>query len=727
MATAFLPDGRMLVIEKPGRVLITDPDDGTGETAVYLNLSGRVDDRRERGLLDVTVDPNVTETGHVYLFYSNAAARKNRIARFTHAENGGGLASTASPSSEFVVWEETHQWTSCCHQGAGLDFGPDGRLWATTGDDFNFLGGAISQDLSRPDGKIIRVNSDGTIPADNPYAGDGDPDTLGEIWASGLRNPFRAEWDLESERLFVGDVGGTFAPDFEEVNVATLANAGANYGWPDCEGTSKAAVDAPCDVDQTAPLYAYPHDVGNAIVGGEVYRGRAFPPEYRGAYFFGDFARGWISYLTFDADGEVATVTRFTDDAERVVHIAVGPDGALYWTSLQGSIHRITYAGRADGRAPRIEATSATPATATNVPLTVAFDASATDPDGDPLAYEWRFGDGSTATGPAATHTYREAGIYAATVTVSDGTRSVVSDPIEIRLGEPPTVRVDAPADGASFRAGEEIRFAASGADPQDGRLGEDAFSWTVVFDHDPAVGAPHDHPVLTDYAGRRGSFTVPTAGHSYVGDTSYTLTVTATDSDGLPTSASVTVEPETSNVTFRTDPRDLAVTVDDRSLPDGTTWDTLVGFRHEVRAPARACRDGTAYAFRNWSDGGARAHTYTVPDADATLTARYRAVETPAPAVGTAAPARDPDCDGLFEDVNGDGVAAPGDATVLFNAVFDGNPAVTEHVALFDFNGDGAVTPGDATVLFDEIFEAGPSRPAGDLDRRPGVDGERP
>ncbi|WP_254838672.1 Ig-like domain-containing protein [Natronomonas marina] len=623
MGMTFLPDGRMLLLEKPGTIEITDPGDGTKDTSTYLDITGKVNDGSERGLIDIALDPNFEQNGYVYVFYSNDAEDTNRIARFTHQENGGGLQSTADASSEFVVWKEDEQWQSCCHQGAGLDFGPDGKLWLTTGDDFQ--GGAVSQDLSRASGKVIRVNKDGTIPQDNPYVDDGDPNTLGEIWAYGVRNPFRAEWDLQSGRFFFGDVGGNSAPDYEEVNVATLDNPAANYGWPDCEGTSKSNEDAPCDVSQTAPVYSYPHSEGNSITGGEVYRGQQFPDEYQGAYFFGDYAKDWIKYLTFDSNGDVQSVEMFEDSANNVNAISVGPDGSLYWTSISdGTIHEVTYTGN---QAPSIDSVSATPTSAASAPQTVDFSVSASDPDQDSLTYNWTFGDGSTASGASPSHTYQSAGTYTAYVEVSDGTQTVESQPIEITIGEPPSVTIDSPADGSLFQAGDTIEFNASGTDPQDGTLSSDAFTWDVVFDHDPPEGAAHTHPVLSDYTGESGSFDVPASGHGYSTDTSYTLTVTATDSDGLSASDSVTIEPDKVDITFATDPGGLELSVDGLPVNDGAVIDTLVGFEHEVSAPTTQCLNGREYEFQGWSDGGAQTHTYTVPTSDATLTANYQDV----------------------------------------------------------------------------------------------------
>jgi glucose/arabinose dehydrogenase len=390
MAFEFLPDGRVLILKKSGEMLIADPDTGQSET--YMTLNG-VNSGGESGLLDVTLDPNFEQNGYFYLYWTTG---NNRISRFTHQENQGGLTSTADQSSEMIVWENDGQ-ASNGHVGGGLDFGPQGALWLTVGEQFNGDGG---QDPSTTYGKVIRVNPDGTIPDSNPYVGDGDPDTLPEVFALGLRNPFTASWDLQGDyqRFSIGDVGGNQGNDYEEINVLTdedIANASngdvVNFGWNECEGVydnNNYPTSCPLD-NHREPFWDYEHTSSDvytdgSIIDGDVYYGQMFPAEYQGAYFFGDQSRDWIKYATFHQNGSIDEVQTLADDVEGPVHIDQGPDGALYYLrySYNGpqDFKKITYEDPTD-TTPEVEAGTTSLNVENGSSETVQITAS--DADGD--------------------------------------------------------------------------------------------------------------------------------------------------------------------------------------------------------------------------------------------------------------------------------------------------------------------------------------------------------
>jgi len=252
-----LPDGRMLLLHKLGLISIFDPSVQPAVAQDYLRISD-IETGGERGLTSMALDPGFASNGYIYVYYTHASSSRNRISRFIHQGN------TADLASEILIWEDNENWQSCCHFGGGIGFGPDGKLYLTTGEEFE---GGQAQDLTRAGGKIIRINKDGSTPADNPFV-DGAGGNLDEIWAYGLRNPYRAHWDLPTGRLFIGDVGGNVQSIArEEIN---LGIAGANYGWPDCEGQ------CPTFPGIEKPLYDYSHtDVtpnGGAITAGFVYR-----------------------------------------------------------------------------------------------------------------------------------------------------------------------------------------------------------------------------------------------------------------------------------------------------------------------------------------------------------------------------------------------------------------------------------------------------------------------
>ena len=182
---------------------------------------------------------------------------------------------------------------------------------------------------------MLRVNADGTIPSDNPFV-DGPGANKDEIWAYGLRNPFRFSFDPMSGLLYLGDVGGNdHSTAYEEVDVIVR---GANYGWPLCEG--------PCSVaGVTSPMYSYPHAGRDAaIMGGFVYRGNQFPTEYQGNYFFADYAQNWLKRLTLDASGTIVTG----------VFPVLPPDGAAEVSGLPSYKRDVNTVSNSRARGPTI-------------------------------------------------------------------------------------------------------------------------------------------------------------------------------------------------------------------------------------------------------------------------------------------------------------------------------------------------------------------------------------
>ena len=477
ISLGFLPDGRMLILQKGGVIMITDTN--TGVRSVYMTLTN-IDDGGEKGLLDISVapdfDPNSPGDDYIYLYYTPAAPQRARVSRFTHQEKSGGLTSTGNVSSELKVWEDTEGYISCCHYGGGLDHGPDGKLWLTVSDKFTAPnpgeGGTNEnhpQDLTTSGGKVHRFNTDGSIPdgtdgwTANPFIGaDDDPniagnqDYLDSIWAYGLRNPFRAEWDIPSGRFFIGEVGGNVQTKAQEdIHIATLDLPGVSYGWPYYEGTLPVeALDpfgtyAPTHgfspTEHELPIFSLAHEgAGASITGGEVYRGTQFPAEWNGVYFYGDFTRDTIRYLTFDSNGNVAgdfpflPTTEITQNANQVVDISVGPDGSLYFVLIGGRVLRVVHNNA--NEAPEISQVSAD-VTSGDAPLTVNLSAQVTDPENDPMSYTWHFGDGNSVSGTVVnglantSYSYTTDGQFLAFVEINDASHTLFSDFLTIQVG----------------------------------------------------------------------------------------------------------------------------------------------------------------------------------------------------------------------------------------------------------------------------------------------------
>ncbi len=249
-AMEVLPDGRLLVCEKVGRLRVVKND--ALLAAPVLDISGNVDNYNERGLDGVTCDPAFASNHRIYVYYTALTpAKHNRVSRFTM--NGDVAAASRGLRLDDLS-------SAGNHNGGALHFGPDGKLYVTVGNNAN---AANDQSLANVLGKVLRLNSDGSIPSDNPFIAE----TSGRnqaIWALGLRNPFTAAFQPGTGRYFINDVGES---SWEEVD---LGVAGANYGF-----TGGATDGVRHDSRYRDPVFTYAHGSGDthgsAITGGTFY------------------------------------------------------------------------------------------------------------------------------------------------------------------------------------------------------------------------------------------------------------------------------------------------------------------------------------------------------------------------------------------------------------------------------------------------------------------------
>ena len=342
------------------------------------------------------------------------------------------LDGAGAPVQDCIAAEGT------AHSIDDLVFGPDGALYVSVGDGIvNSQGNARALDIDSLNGKILRVDPlTGEGFGDNPFF-DGDANgNRAKVFALGMRNPFRFAVHPRTGEVLVGDVGNN---NWEEIN---RGGPGANFGWPCYEGVEEAATYANCDAFHngtatlTQPVYYYPHTTepqrGSAI-GGDIYRGTAFPPLYRGAYFFHDFNGGVTFFLTFDQDGS-ANLNEFGTNMPGIVKMVSADDGALYVLSvIMGDLWRIRY--QPGGNKPPTAVASAD-VTDGQAPLTVTFTGKrSTDPERSLVAYQWDFGDGATASKLNPVHTYEQNGVYQVTLTVTDAAGATSSDTLDIAVG----------------------------------------------------------------------------------------------------------------------------------------------------------------------------------------------------------------------------------------------------------------------------------------------------
>ncbi|MEM6675304.1 MAG: PQQ-dependent sugar dehydrogenase [Planctomycetota bacterium] len=334
LAVMHAGDGtdRLFVVEQGGRIRVFDNDPNVVASEVFLDISDRVIANGERGLLGLAFDPDYETNGSFYVYYSASTSTPNQdhrsvVSRFQVTAD----PSAADPNSETVLSSFDQPYGN--HNAGCLAFGPDGMLYIGSGD-----GGSANdpqrnaQNRTNLLGKVLRIEPDGSIPQDNPFVGEGGG-VREEIWAYGLRNPFRFAFDRATGDLWLGDVGQNA---IEEVD---LIQRGGNYGWVHYEGT-RPNVDPGglAFADTIPPVIEYPHALGQSVTGGTVYRG-ALNPSLNGAYLYGDFVSGRIWALVHDGEQVISN--------EQVAQVAnpssFGEDeaGELYVTSFDGSVYRL--------------------------------------------------------------------------------------------------------------------------------------------------------------------------------------------------------------------------------------------------------------------------------------------------------------------------------------------------------------------------------------------------
>lgn len=334
-------DTRMFVLERRGRIRIVE--NGVVRGAPFLDIIPRVGFEGEGGLLSLAFDPQFARNGYFYLYYIDLQ-RNITIERFSVGQN----PMLADPTSGLVILKVPHP-DFLNHFGGQVVFGPDGYLYLGTGDGGgagdpqgnarnpqSLLGKLLRLDVSR-----ATITQPYAIPADNPYRDGvaGRP----EIWALGVRNPWRFSFD--DGRLYLSDVG---QDEREEINIAGAGQGGLNYGWNVMEGIACYQAGS-CDRNGlTLPVYDYAHGTddinGCSVTGGFVYRGRALP-ELTGRYLFSDFCRGWLKSFYASTGGAIAEQRDWNlPNIGRVVSFGQDAEGELYMITTSGSIHKIVRA-----------------------------------------------------------------------------------------------------------------------------------------------------------------------------------------------------------------------------------------------------------------------------------------------------------------------------------------------------------------------------------------------
>ena len=327
---------RLFVIEQAGVIKVFNNAQNVSISSVFLDISSRVLYGGEQGLLGLAFHPNYSQNGYFYVDYVADNPRRTVIARFSVTAND---ANVADSNRQQVILEISQPFSN--HKGGQLAFGPDGYLYIGVGDggsegDPNGNG----QNLSTLLGKILRIDvntqSNGRnygIPSDNPFAGN----TAGyreEIYAYGFRNPWRFSFDSATGALWVGDVGQ------DRVEEIDLVEKGKNYGWNTMEGT--LCYNPPSGCNQTGltlPIWNYTHDLGNAVIGGYIFHGKALP-SLLGAYVYGDYGSGRIWALRYN--GTEANNVLLVDSGLNIASFGTDQNSELYFSAYDGKIYKLT-------------------------------------------------------------------------------------------------------------------------------------------------------------------------------------------------------------------------------------------------------------------------------------------------------------------------------------------------------------------------------------------------
>ncbi len=578
-----------------------------------------------------------------------------------------------------LVEEWCQQFSS--HSSDNLEFGADGALYASGGDGASFNtadygqlgtppnpcgdppeeGGALrAQDLRTGgdpvglDGTLIRIDPDtGAGLPDNPLSASSDPNAR-RIVGYGFRNPFRFAIDPEGGDVYLANVGWN---DFEEIDhLPGVPGQPYNSGWPCFEGLGPtpnySSLELPiCEsLDEgpggsSPPFFLYRHgspvapedgcrtDLGSALSGITFYEGGDYPAAYDGALFFADSVRGCIFVMFPGQDGrpDPTTTTDFSIEAGIYpgVDLTIGPGGDLYYVKLYGSteagtIHRISY----DPDAP-VAHLAADPLWGEDEPLEVHLDASgSTDPQEEELTFAWDLDeDGVFETSGGANGKLTEmledddGGGLTVAVRVTDRTGKSGIDRVTVFPGDtPPRPEITEPTAGLTWGVGQRIDFEGSAADDEDGALEDTALYWRARLYHCP--DACHAHPLRIFPGVDEGSFTAPE--HDY--PSHIELTLTATDSEGLTATRTVSIDARARQLAIESDPPGIELSAGQVSAAAPFPLTVIDGSHLTLAAPSTATVDGREVSWSGWSDGGERVHEIVADGSTDAYVASYAA-----------------------------------------------------------------------------------------------------
>lgn len=603
------PDGRIFIAEKKGQILIVRDREVLPDPFLVLTL----DNSNERGLSGIALDPNFEENNYVYVYYTVLGVSHNRVSRFTANDD------LAIPGSEKVLLE-IDPLSGSIHNAGAMEFGADGTLYISTGEGAQPTN---SQDMNTLLGKILRINSDGSIPEDNPFYNELEG-KYRAIWASGFRNPFSMAIEHSTGRIFSCDVGSFL---YEEVNAV---EKGKNYGWSILEGPR---TDEEVPENYQDPFYSYHHGIGCSVIGAAFYspENKTFPEKYHDKFFFGDYCKGYIKVLN-PQSGEVEET--FATGVNRPLNFMVTPEGDFYYleraglgggsevdntASSNGALWKISYTGNG---APFISVQPQSVLRPVGESATFSVKAGGLQP----IQYQWKRNgldiEGATESSYTVTNlTLADDGsIFHCKVNNSAGQIISEEATLSITSNTRPTPTIISPASTVTYKAGEVLVFEGMAMDLEDGNLSAENLTWKIDFHHDS-----HSHPALQPTSGiAEGEYQTPNVGET-ADNVWYRITLTATDSEGLSSTTFTDIFPEKTSITLQSEPEGLWVNLDGRIVTLPHTFNSVIGIERNISAPLSQKKDDELYAFQQWQDGSTnRLNTFFAPSKDTTLTVSY-------------------------------------------------------------------------------------------------------
>jgi hypothetical protein len=328
-------DSRVFVVEQhTGKIKVFD-EDGT-ELGTYLSMAGKISTGNEQGLLGLAFHPNYKSNGYFYINYTTTSG-SSRVCRF---QVSGADSNMANAATETLIIQVSQPYSN--HNGGSVVFGPDGYMYIGFGDGGD--GGdpnGFAQNGNSLLGKMLRIDIDGgfpyTIPADNPFVSDAN--VKDEIWALGLRNPWKYSFDKETGDLWIGDVGQN---DYEEIDLQLASSIGGeNYGWRCYEGNNEYnTTGCAAQSSYDSAVFEYGRSGGAcSVTGGYVYRGGKYT-DITGHYFFSDYCTGEVWSLLSDGTGGF-TLNTHADFGGNVVSFGEDISGQLYGLTISGELKKI--------------------------------------------------------------------------------------------------------------------------------------------------------------------------------------------------------------------------------------------------------------------------------------------------------------------------------------------------------------------------------------------------